>query len=199
MRAVMPEVRPEILDWRRRTGADRWDEMWDGELHMPPEPNLAHQDLALSLVAWLEIHWKGSQRGNRVRLPVNVAPSGGWPHDYRIPDLMLVRADSRGVDRGEYYEGPPTVVIEIRSPGDESYEKLSFYAKLGVPEVWIIHRDTKAPEVYVLDAGRYEKQLAGEEGWISSAATGIQLRPSDGKLSVEMIDDPHTRRVLPED
>jgi Uma2 family endonuclease len=199
MRAVMPEVRPEILDWRRRTGADRWDEMWDGELHMPPMPNLEHQDFALSLAAWLEIHWKGRQRGNRVRLPINVASPGGWPKDYRIPDLVLVTLGSRGVDCGEYYEGPPTAVIEIRSPGDESYEKLAFYAKLGAPEVWIIDRDSKAPEVYVLHADHYENQLASEEGWILSAATGVHLRPAGGKLSVEMIDDPHTRRALPED
>jgi len=199
MRAVMPEIRPEILDWRRRTGADRWDEMWDGELHMPPMPTIEHQDFAMSLGEWLRAHWRRRQQGNKVHPPINVALPGGWPEDYRIPDLVLVTVSSRGVGRGEYYEGPPTVVIEIRSPGDESYEKLGFYAKLGVPEAWIIHRDTKAPEVYVLDAGRYEKQLAGEEGWISSAATGIQLRPADGKLSVEMIDDPDTRRVLPED
>ena len=46
MRAVVPEIEPGILDWRRRTGADRWDEMWDGVLHMPPMPNRSHQELA---------------------------------------------------------------------------------------------------------------------------------------------------------
>jgi Uma2 family endonuclease len=199
MRAVMPEVRPEILDWRRRTGADRWDEMWDGELHMPPVPSIKHQDFVRSLLKWLEIHWEERQRGNRVYLPLNVASPGGWPNDYRIPDLVLVTSDSRGVDRDAYYEGPPTAVIEIRSPGDESYEKLEFYAKLGVPGVWIIDRDAKTPEVYVLDAGRYEKQAAGEEGWLSSPAIGVRLRPADGKLAIERIDDPNTRRLLPED
>ena len=199
MRAVMPQVPPEILDWRRRTGADRWDEMWQGELHMPPTPSIRHQDLAAALLTWLEIHWKGRQRGNKVRPPVNLASSGGWPNDYRIPDLVLVTSDSQGVDRDAYYEGPPMVVIEIRSPGDESYEKLDFYAGLGVPEVRIIDRDAKSPEIYVLDAGCYAKRPAGEEGWISGAATGVRLRAADGELEVEMIDDPQTRRRLPED
>ncbi len=27
MRAVIPVVRSDILAWRKRTGADRWDEM----------------------------------------------------------------------------------------------------------------------------------------------------------------------------
>ena len=39
MKAVIPEV-PEYMLWeRRRTGADRWDEMWEGVLHMAPAPN----------------------------------------------------------------------------------------------------------------------------------------------------------------
>ena len=47
------------------------------------------------------------------------------------------------VDRDAYLEGGPTVVVEIRSPGDETMEKLPFYAQLGVPEVWIVDRDTQ--------------------------------------------------------
>ena len=30
MKAVMSKVPPDILAWRKHTGADRWDEMWDG-------------------------------------------------------------------------------------------------------------------------------------------------------------------------
>jgi hypothetical protein len=45
MKAVMSEALPDVLDWRRRTGADCWDEMWDGVLHMPPMPNRIHQDM----------------------------------------------------------------------------------------------------------------------------------------------------------
>ena len=54
------------------------------------------------------------------------------------------------IDHDTYFEGAPTVVVEIRSPGDETMEKLPFYAKLGVPEVWIIDRDTRQPELYLL-------------------------------------------------
>ncbi len=34
MKAVMASVPEHILEWRRRTGADQWDEMWEGVLHM---------------------------------------------------------------------------------------------------------------------------------------------------------------------
>ena len=35
----------DVLDDRRRRGADRWDEMWDGVLHMVPPPGSDHQTL----------------------------------------------------------------------------------------------------------------------------------------------------------
>ena len=40
MKAVMANVPEHILEWRRRTGADQWDEMWEGVLHMAPSPSL---------------------------------------------------------------------------------------------------------------------------------------------------------------
>ncbi|MBK9385290.1 MAG: hypothetical protein IPN34_10795 [Planctomycetes bacterium] len=38
MRFVKAFVPPEVLAWRKRIGADRRDEMWDGVLHMAPAP-----------------------------------------------------------------------------------------------------------------------------------------------------------------
>ena len=36
MKALMAEVPSDLVETRRRIGADRWDEIWDGVLHMPP-------------------------------------------------------------------------------------------------------------------------------------------------------------------
>jgi hypothetical protein len=58
--------------------------------------------------------------------PINLALLESWPHNYRIPDLVLLTPDRFHIDRDEYFEGAPTAVIEIRSPGDESIEKLPF-------------------------------------------------------------------------
>src|SRR5437879_3078476 len=57
MRAVMPSVPPEILEWRKRTGAHQWDEMWNGVLHIMPSPNNEHQDLEGSLELFLRLYW----------------------------------------------------------------------------------------------------------------------------------------------
>jgi Uma2 family endonuclease len=199
MKAVMPEVPPHILESRKRTGADQWDEMWEGVLHMPPVPNRSQQDLEGHLETWLRANW-ARPRGNKVYHQINLASEGGWSTNYRIPDLVLLTPDRFHIDHNEYFEGAPTVVVEIHSAGDEAYDKMPFYAKLGVPEVWIIDRDSKAPEVYVLARDQYEPQAPDAEGWIPSPATGIQLRAHAGqKLALQVAGEPSTLGTVPED
>ena len=120
------------------------------------------------------------------------------------PDIRAYRqrtgADRFGIDKNEYFEGPPTVVVEIRSPGDETTDKMPFYVKLGVPELWVVDRDTKTPELYVLEGSSYTIQSPDDDGWVHSAETGVRLRvESGGKLAVQLAGQPHTMRVLPED
>jgi Uma2 family endonuclease len=184
------------LDYRKQTGADKWDEMWDGVVHMAPTPNREHQDFEWALENYLRTRWAPAY-GARVYHNINVASVGGWPRDYRIPDLVVIKPQRFGIDRNEYFEGAPDLVVEIRSPGDESYEKLEFYARVGVPEVWIIDRDSKVPEVYVLTAGFYVLQSASADGWILSVATGIELRSdTPGKLAMRLAGDEATRQEL---
>jgi hypothetical protein len=198
MKAVMSDVPPFILSWRKQTGAERFDEMWEGVLHMTPSPNFDHQNFEGSLETWLRIHW-ASPLDNMVCHQINVASVGGWPNNYRIPDLVLLTPDRFHINQIEYLEGPPTVVVEIQSPGDESYEKLPFYAKIGVGEVWIIDRDTKAPAVYLLQNGEYKELEPDAAGWLHSAATGILLRgESSRKLTIQLADDANTLRLLPD-
>lgn len=199
MKAVMPTVPPDVQALRKRNGADRWDEMWDGVLHMPPMPNYDHQDLEASLQIYLFLHW-AQPRKARVLHQINLAAPGGWPDNYRIPDLVLLTPERFGINRNEYFEGAPDVVVEIHSPGDETYEKLPFYRELGVPEVWVIHRDSKEPEVYVLKRRCYKKQSAGRDGWFRSPGTGIELRATgSGQLAVRLAGDESTREDLPPD
>jgi Uma2 family endonuclease len=198
MKAVLPEVPQFILDWRKRTGADMWDEMWEGSLHMAPSPSRAHQDFAFELESWLRRHW-ARPRGCRVHGAVNVAPPGGWPGDFRIPDLVLLTPDRFAIDHNEYFEGPPTAVVEIRSPGDETMEKLSFYAALGVPEVWVFDRDSKVPAIYVLGDNDYAEQPVGADGWIDSIVTDVQVRSSrERRLGIQIKSNETTRATLPE-
>ncbi len=198
MKAVMPCVPPEILTWRKRTGADRWDEMWEGVLHMVPMPNREHQDLEGAMETYLRLYWARPRR-SKVYHSINLASPGGWPNDYRIPDLVLLSPERFDIDHNEYFEGAPDVIIEIRSPDDETYEKLGFYAALGVPEVWIVDRDSKQPAMYILAGDHYEKKAADGEGWLRSDRTGIELRAGkSGKLTMRLEGDEVTCEELPE-
>jgi hypothetical protein len=52
MRALV-HVRDEELSDRRAKGLDRWDEVWEGVLHMTPAPSYEHQRMVDSLVEFL--------------------------------------------------------------------------------------------------------------------------------------------------
>jgi Uma2 family endonuclease len=115
----------------------------------------------------------------------------------RIPDVVLLTPDRFAIDREYYCEGAPTVVVEIRSPGDETWDKMEFYATIGVPEIWVVDRDTRVPQVFLLDEGDYE-ELPAVDGWLRSPITGVWLRPgAAGKLEVQMGADGGTRESLP--
>jgi Uma2 family endonuclease len=53
--------------------------------------------------------------------------------DFRVPDGGLHRPGAAGT-----WQHTAALVMEIVSPGDESWEKLPFYAKHGVDEVLIV-------------------------------------------------------------
>ena len=201
MRAVIGDYTQwpaELREHRKRTGADRWDEMWDGVLHVAPMPNREHQDLVAELREWISRHW-AKPGGNRVHHEINLAPPGGWDENYRIPDLVLLTPDRFSIDRNTHFEGAPLVVVEIHSPGDEAYDKLPFYVDLGVPKTWIIHRDTKRPENYVLRSGSYTLMSPAADGWVRSTVTPIELRATDEqKLAIRLTDAPATEAHLPE-
>lgn len=121
-----PALRDEI-NRRRATGADLYDEMWEGEYHMAPAPHPTHGRIDSQLTVIL---WPLAERAGLIMVsPFNL----GSADDYRVPD--------RGLLRGTH-EGPwvPTaaLVIEVVSPDDESWQKLDFYAAREVDEVLVV-------------------------------------------------------------
>lgn len=200
MKAHIPVVSEAILEWRKRTGAERWDEVWNGVLHLPPTPNREHQELEAGIERFVHLHWARPNKA-KVYHQINLAAPGEWPDkDYRIPDLVLLSAQRAHIDRNEYFEGAPDGVVEIRSHGDETLEKLDFYAQLGVPEVWIIDRDIKEPHVLVLRRNEYVPVQPADPDWLRSPQTVIELRRSrSGKLDMRAGGDDATREELPEE
>ena len=200
MKAVILDMPQHWLDERKRSGAERFDEMWEGVLHVSPSPNFEHQDFVFQLEMFLYREWCRPARGRIVHELNVVHPDdeSDWIHNYRIPDLALLSEDRLAFNRNTYILGAPLVYVEIRSPQDESYDKLPFYVRLGVPEVWIIDRDTKEPTVFALINGEYRAVEADADGWIVSAAVGARMRATPaGKFTIRL-DSTGTAAELPE-
>ena len=156
------EVDPDLLEQRRRLGLDHKDEMWEGVLHMAPSPANEHQRILDELLVFFTILYRRTGRGT-IRSNINVFDEASPLENYRIPDLTFVAAGREALlAKDGIRGGGPDAVIEVRSPNDESYEKLPFFAKLGVREVVIVDRDTKRVDLFRLVAPGYERLEQGD-------------------------------------
>jgi Uma2 family endonuclease len=198
VKAVMLDVSPEELARRKLTGVDRWDEMWEGVLHMAPAPSREHQRILDDLIVFLRPLLTKRGRGT-LQSGINVFDEASPKENYRIPDLTFVAAGRESVlaedgTRG----GGPDAVIEVRSPGDESYDKLPFFASLGVREVIVIDRDTKSPEIFRLAGSQYVAVAPDRDGWVASEPLRVRLRQSPGSpvLAIEDVDDTTVRAEI---
>jgi Uma2 family endonuclease len=76
----------------------------------------------------------------------------GEEQNYRVPDGGVHRP---GPDL--LYYPTAALVVEIVSPGDESWEKLPFYAAHDVDEVLIIDPEKRSIDWLGLQAGAYKR------------------------------------------
>jgi Uma2 family endonuclease len=133
---------------------NRFVELSEGEMIMPPHPTDTHQAIVgrmyQRLWGFVEQHHLGTVRF--APLPVRL-----WPGKIREPDVLFVSREH--ADRvGEQFYGPPDLVMEVLSAGTwrtDRLEKLVEYAQAGVMEYWIVDPEAKTVEVFVLREGAY--------------------------------------------
>jgi len=138
----------EILEQRRASGNDRWDEVWDDVYILMPNPNIEHQGIAtrLTIIFGGLIEWSGL--GN-VFQGVNVSDrADDWSKNYRCPDVAVYLTGNPAIANGAYWLGGPDFAVEVISPDDRSREKFDFYARVGVRELLLIGRDPWGLELY---------------------------------------------------
>ena len=134
-----------LLERRRRLGLDHNDEMWKGVLHMNPAPHGRHHRIGQQLAELL-----GPPATAAGLVPAIGIFNLGEPEDYRVPDGGVHRP---GPDQ-MYYE-TTALVVEIVSPGDESWDKLAFFAAHEVDEVLIVDPEEHAVHWLGLSDGEY--------------------------------------------
>lgn len=170
MRAVLVNAERE-LERHRQLGLDKKDELWDGVWHLVDPPKLWHERLNTDMVLVLGPR----ARGLGLEPYAGVGVVADVERSFRVPDQVYGRSDQvieEGVTAAE-------LVVEVRSPGDESYLKLPFYAERGVREVLIVHQDRRF-ELYRLAAdGAYQPAEDGRSnvlGVTFSTVDGPKLR-----------------------
>jgi Uma2 family endonuclease len=151
-----PALENELLERRRASRGDRWDEVWDGVYIMAPLPNIERQKLVQQFTNAISQALDDDPT-------IDVLPGANvsdrmedWEHNYRCPDVTIVLPTSRAVNCGAFYFGGPDFVVEIASEYDRSREKFDFYASVGVREFLLVDRNPWQLELYALRQGNFE-------------------------------------------
>lgn len=141
-----PYLEERLRAERAESGADRFDEVWEGVLFMPPIANNEHQGLAFELAAACRAV---VVKAAKVYVTVNVSDrEEDWTFNYRIPDVAVFLPGNRAKDCGTHWFGGPDFFVEIASHDDRSKEKLPFYGQVGVREMLWINREPWQLELY---------------------------------------------------
>lgn len=135
-----------MLAERRRLGQDGLDEVWEGEYHMVPGPHGRHGRADMATHDALRPHAEAA--GLMATSTFNL----GDEHDYRVPDQGYHRG---GVDR--LWFPTAALVVEVLSPGDETFAKLGFYARHGVDEILVVDPDTHDLQWFALTGRDYQR------------------------------------------
>ena len=135
-----------LLTRRRALGQDLFDEVWEGDYHVSPAPHWQHGIVGSEVRATLRPY------ARRVGLTASDPFNLGTSDDYRVPDGGFHHARPRGA-----WVPEATIVLEVVSPDDETFEKFAFYAAHGVREVIVAVPEER--EVRCYDPGTGE-QLA---------------------------------------
>jgi Uma2 family endonuclease len=135
-----------LVERREALGLDRWDEVWDGVLHMNPPPSYKHERLVMHL---------GGLLGHYAELAGLELVGGvgiGVLNNNRVPDVVLQRPE----DAREQWQETAGIAIEIVSPKDESWNKFEFYAAHEVDEVVIVDPEKRTVDWFGLGDGEYK-------------------------------------------
>jgi Uma2 family endonuclease len=121
-----PQLLASLVADRIRLGLDRHDEVWQGDCHMAPVRSYRHAEVGADIAAMLRP--RARQRSLRVSLEFNL----GDRFDFRVPDIGVHRGKPEGT-----WLPTAAIVVEVRSPDDETYEKFGFYFEHGVEEILV--------------------------------------------------------------
>ena len=152
-----PWLEERLKAEREASGADRYDEVWEGVYMMTPMPNSEHQQMVSRFVAILE-DVVGFPRLGDVFPGVNLSDrDDDWEHNYRVPDVAVFLRGGSAVNCDTHWRGAADFLVEITSPEDRTREKTPFYSRLGVRELLVVERRPWRLELYRHHSGELKE------------------------------------------
>jgi Uma2 family endonuclease len=152
-------------------------ELIDGRLVAPPSVTRSHARIIARLIAGLERHC--TKRG------LHVLASG---YRVRIDDKRAAMPDVQVLSDTTYRSNPedglehgrPELIIEVVSPTNKAHvrlRKVDWYAKLGVPEYWIVDPDSRCVQRLVLAGKTYliAQGAADEDTFRPQSFRGLKI------------------------
>ena len=167
----LPRILGSLIAERQHLGLDTHDELWVGEYHMAPLSNAAGPTSSPERTALLTDRQAGSgapaanfehgRIGARLirildplaaaaQLELSLEFNLGSSTDFRVPDLGLHRGSPTGT-----WINTAAIVVEVRSPDDETFEKFAFYFDHGVDEVLVADLVERTVTWFVRGADSY--------------------------------------------
>jgi len=131
-------------------------EIIEGVLYMAPAPGPYHERVVISLGARLFTAIEDTGLGQVFASPDIVI----GPFTLR-PDAVVVLNARLGVVAEKRLVGAPDLVVEIASPSTAAYDrnpvdgKRGAYARMGIPEYWIVDPVERSVELFTLEGDAY--------------------------------------------
>ncbi len=116
----------------------------DGDVIVHSPVGIRHQDIVQFLTILLRTYVRHHRLGDVLNGPAVVRLRPGLDYE---PDIFVVPADRSSQLRETYFEGTPTLVVEVLSPSTRRHDletKARNYGRHGVPEYWAIDPEEKA-------------------------------------------------------
>ena len=148
---------------------------------MTASPRTRHQVVVGNLYLILAPHARRRGLGEVFLSPIDVILSD---ITVLVPDLVYVEAARLGQVSERGIEGPPTLVVEILSPGTAAADrgiKLQLFARYRVPHYWIVDSDARTIEALHLAGSTYAAggRLAGTARAATFTVLRAELDPTD--------------------
>lgn len=169
MSTVVRGEQPVIRDWlaqRRALGQDTHDEVWEGVYYVAPQASVAHAMVQKQVMGVLEDYAKAV--GLIGVAEFNLGEAG----DFRVPDGGWLDAVP-ALD--QVYAPTASIVLEVLSPDDKTWEKFPFYASRGVEEVLVADPQTRSVRCWERRGEQYQERAA-------SALLGADMSDLAGEI-----------------